>query len=148
MNPLEAANEQLRQLMPDDWEQEPWPQAFIQLTIVAWVRAAIGCPQCGGTGRRQPCVHGQISTHGGDPDLMPCDGQDDCSAKHVQLTVLGETIWADPAKCLWWCTRSEVGYVPLDRLEDDTGCRIDDPPHADCGWQPRWDALTGGDGGD
>lgn len=103
-----------------------------RLVIVAWLRAAIGCPQCGGTGRRW-----KSQQHGwsGSVTTGPCP------AEHVEITLFGETIYADPAKCLWWCTRSEVGYAPLDRNDDDTGCRIDDPLHADCGWQPRIDAL-------
>lgn len=100
--------------------------------IAEWVRKAVGCPQCDGTGGEWNYAPPGM----GEP--MPCP------AEHAQLSILGDTIWADPTKCVWWCARSEVGYTPLDRDEDDTGCRIDDPPHNNCGWQPRMDALFGG----
>ncbi len=106
---------------------------------VGAMRAAIGCPQCDGTGT--------VVRKCDDERCGGKHGQDffDCPAEHVEIVVHGETIFADPGKCIWWCNRAEVGYVPLDRDEDDTGCRIDDLPHADCGWQPKWSAIKGGE---
>ena len=104
--------------------------------LLAFFRAAIGCPQCDGTGRdehdRRRPLDEDTPSH---LELV----------EHVEVRLFGETIGADPSQCIWWCARSEVGYAPLDRNEDDTGCRIDSQPHAECGWQPRWSAITGGE---
>ena len=45
---LTAANAKMRELMPTDWEQEPWPLAFVELIIAA---AFSSCTSCGGSGR-------------------------------------------------------------------------------------------------
>ncbi len=49
-SPLQAAQQRRRELQPADWEREPWPLAFDQLEIEAFLVAVVGCPKCKGTG--------------------------------------------------------------------------------------------------
>lgn len=38
----EAADMKMRGLMPQDWEREPWPRAFVQLIVEAALGDQIG----------------------------------------------------------------------------------------------------------
>ena len=135
MNPLEAAARWWMVAAPIKGAYDGDLADAIEcerLAVVEWLRAAIGCPQCKGS-----------------DVIADLEGSAmDCAAEHVEIPLFGETIWADPAKCEWRCgvtqaTRPRekfvewhVGYFPCQSYHWG-----DDP--YDCGWVPRWDALTG-----
>jgi len=110
-----------------------WPKN----AIVAYVRGAVGCETCGGKGRRLSSNLNQIPPY------------DPCPAEHVELVVLGETIWADPSKCREVCTKPEHRGSPRGERRGSVlsscigafyfghygGCVF--------AWQPRWELLAG-----
>ena len=111
--------------------------------VRAFFRAAIGCPHCAGTGWQpnvsclmNPCTHHKRQCFA-------------CPAEHVEILFMGETIWADPDKCEWRCDTYGLVYEGVERDEcfnvymgKRQGLHED---HDDCGWQPRWTAITGGE---
>lgn len=128
MNPIEAAVAEMNRQPPwKMFQQEDGPRV-----LLAFFRAAFGCPQCGG--QEWP------------------DGPDDCSAEHVEITVFGVTIWADPAKCEWRCEANEGMRSRLSSYELCLG-RSDwertargvpighDPKKFRCGWHPKWETT-------
>lgn len=159
MNPIEAAAQQILHLMPEtpdcDWDgNKPNPFCercqeealeYMKVGLLAFFRAAFGCPQCGGYGDRVLDHH--YATWG----VVVFD----CPAKHVEITVLGVTIWADPDKCEWRCEPnggmcSQLSSYGLclgrGKFEmDSRGVPLGhDPKKFGCGWQPRMDLLMEG----
>ena len=105
--------------------------------VVAFMRAAIGCPQCGGTN-----VEEYTQPLGSDSSVTT---QGAChAAEHVEIEFLGETIFADPDKCEWRCEVEDRMEGPWDLMTMGT-CYVEyeGEGHAGCGWQPRWSAIKG-----
>ncbi len=102
--------------------------------LLAFLRDAIGCPDCKGHGERELGHHYETG-------VAVVFG--DCPAEHVEIPFLGETIFADPDKCEWRCD------VHLELHDRHPICDPDlDSPymartHDNCGWQPKWDAIKG-----
>lgn len=67
-----------------------WDEYSIGEAVQAFMRVAIGCPECGGTGK---VLAPPGNVYG--PNAM-C-----CPAECVEIEFLGETIFADPDKCEW-----------------------------------------------
>ena len=119
---LEAAMAALRSGLRsegDDWED----RAIAKSVVVAFVRAAVGCPN-------RYCAAA--------PKM--------CPAEHVQLSILGTVIDADESKCWWLCVEDTPNTPRVSNLPGG-------PLHCffrggkkhlpDCGWQPRMSALFG-----
>ena len=139
MNPIETAAKAIAPWLT--FQGEPgWPEKVAVHVIETWVRGAVGCPTCKGTGEA-------ISP------LYPTRGIN-CPAEHVKLTVLGETIYADPDKCEWRCAAQQSTALLHEGLclgrstqtHTSRGIPIGHDPKAfGCGWQPRMDLLLGGE---
>ena len=155
MNPIEAAAvEYQRTLDYDDYFEGELPIKSAKSIVVAFFRAAVGCPTCKGT-----------RVWKNDADMV----HEKCPKAHVKITVFGETIWADPAKCEWRCEREWTnpscrnalwkikdmpwyreadhghianGVVGYHSLNYDEAEELAEREARGCGWQPRWDAIN------
>ena len=160
-DPLEAAVEALKIAA----ETKTTFEEDVVEVLKAWLRAAIGCPQCDGT-RDVGWLDGNVRRS---------DSGYPCTREHVEIPFMGETIWADPDKCEWRCGYSGSSPEPAckDSLKlvkdhdwyrpESHGKELANKPvgfHSanydgdeelrwrakyGCGWQPRWTAITGGD---
>ena len=140
--------------------------------LLAFFRAAFGCPQCDGTGKWRPWEHGEDHNcdDGANRNVIDCiEGDHRCPAEHVEITVFGVTIWADPTKCEWRCEREwtnpscrnalwKIKDMPWYREADhghianevvgyhslnyDEAEELAEREARGCGWQPRWDAIN------
>lgn len=143
-DPLEAADQAWHDAMVLSHHQG-------RHVVRAWLRAAIGCPQCGGTMESvATCV--QCEEPWGDKESCCCPEawsamKPGCPAEHVEISFLGETIWADPDRCIWVCEVDVIG-VSYEHPRCFTYAGKPSKRHPRCGWQPRWSAITGGDDGD
>lgn len=100
-----------------------------ELFIEKFVRVAVGCPQCGGT----DTVECELIWNSG----HDCGGEKHCPAEHVELSILGEIVYADPDLCFHYCVS---GFTP-ERCGSGSPLSEWAAVHSSCGWQPRWNAL-------
>lgn len=170
-SPLEAAAERLEFFSDCVWDE---PTEVLTDVLRAYMRAAIGCPKCGGTGKWNSWEHGEAHDcdDGFGRGVIDCiEGFHRCPAEHVKIVFLGETIYADPDKCEWYCGKTRVlgegmcqGAMELvgdQPWYKDAYAQFKDKPvgyhsgdyDADeelaarrkygCGWQPKWSAIKG-----
>ena len=136
LDPLFVAADALACAELDDPERKLSYTDLFRTALLTFMRDAIGCPNCGGTGRvesHEPKMGGEQTSRGSRA----------CPAEHVEIPFLGETIWADPDKCEWRCERV-VQWAPALIFDGKPGTNDCDPryeSHFDCGWQPKWAAI-------
>ena len=119
MNPIETAAKAIAPWLT--FQGEPgWPEKVAVHVIETWVRGAVGCPTCKGTGQA-------ISP------LYPTRGIN-CPAEHVKLTAQQSTALLHEGLCLGRSTQTHTSRgIPIGH----------DPKAFGCGWQPRWELLGG-----
>lgn len=82
---LEAAAEALNAGLYTDGD---WDAADVRYTVIEWLRAAIGCPQCKG----HNYLYWTWTDHEGQE--LPAEGE--CPAEHVEVPFMGDIIHAAP----------------------------------------------------
>lgn len=109
--------------------------------LQAIVRAAVGCDTCQGTGTVTETDPGATEReHLEGLSQIPAMCPDQC----VELTILGETIWADPERCELHCTVHDNTTNGHDECQMSW---MNDWDRSKCVvmWLPRIDLLLGGD---
>jgi len=105
------------------------------------VQRAVGCPTCGGTGEDKLRYFDEAGCL--DEEIV-----EPCPEDHAEFTVFGETIYGDSDKCDWLCDDAGVFASALLDADGVWICDSDSNPpedHEDCGWQPKWGMIFGGE---
>ncbi len=114
---------------PDQGPRQFWLGTDVSLAQgnKLFLRAVVACPQCGGTSTYR-------NEWGHDPQP--------CPAEHVELDIAGQTVHANPDKCLFWCARYRKQVDP----KRPGPCRVANNEsathgHQSCSWQIRPDVI-------